>query len=737
LKKLFLSILIFSSSAIFSQNIGTWKNYSSMKNVADLSVAGSHIWCATDGGVFAYNKSNNSFQTIFKTDNISSQFVSSIAVDSLKQKVWIGTSEGFINIYDISSGDVHKVFDINRSNFTKKSITQLKVLGDTIALAAEFGVSLVNSKNLQFIETVTKFGGFTSAIPVYDIFYNRGFIISTSEGIAIQKPGTTNLSNPESWETYPKNTVNLSRINRAFIYNNLITIATNKGFYQLNNNIWNKFLSVSDSIISVQVVNDNLYYLIKNKLMKYSPSLSPSVVEIFSNADYKFTKFKIDGDSYFISSNNGLIINGEIKLPNGPLSNSFQNMDIDNDGNLWVGSGKDVFGVGFFRFDGNEWTNYNRNTLPSLLSNSFHNVYAAPDNTIYFLNWGKGFVRLKDNKFSNFYIDNTDLIGIPNSNNFLVIDDVIYDKNDNLWVLNHWAADANVLSVLTPDSSWHQFKIGSPLSPQVMELKDQLVIDNENTKWFVSISGTPGLYYFNDNNTLLNTEDDKWGRLTNAEYFGSQSIQALAVDLHGELWVGTGLGVYIIPDPTKPTSRIFSVFTLRQQTINCIAIDPINNKWVGTKQGLFLTSSDGSQLIAQFDSKNSPLPADDIKSIAFDDKNGIVYIGTDYGLSTLTTEYIKPNNKSSELFLYPNPFVIENGKQNTLAIDKLFSNANIKIISVDGKLIDDFSTLGGRLAFWNGKNSSGDFVSSGIYLVIAYDEEGNKVLTSKVAVLRQ
>ena len=107
-----------------------------MKNVADLSVTGSHIWCATDGGVFAYNKSNNSFQTIFKTDNISSQFVSSIAVDSLKQKVWIGTSEGFINIYDISSGDVHKVFDINRSNFTKKSITQLKVLGDTIALAA-------------------------------------------------------------------------------------------------------------------------------------------------------------------------------------------------------------------------------------------------------------------------------------------------------------------------------------------------------------------------------------------------------------------------------------------------------------------------------------------------------------------------------------------------------------------------------------------------------------------------
>jgi ligand-binding sensor domain-containing protein len=734
-KKLILLLLILPALNIYSQNIGTWKNYSSMKNVADLSVTGSHVWCATDGGVFAFNKKENSFQTFYKTDNLSSQFVSAIAIDSLKNNVWIGTEEGYVNIYDLSFGSIRKIYDINRSNFTKKSISQIKVFGDTIALATEFGISLVNSVNLQFIETVTKFGSFTSSIPVYDIFYDKGFIVSTSEGIAIQKTGARNLANPESWETYSKSLINISRINRAFIFNNLITIATNKGFYQLNNNNWNKFLSVSDSIISVQVVNDNLYYLIKNKLMKYSPS--PAVVEIFSNADYKFTNFKIAGDSYFISSNNGLIIDGEIILPNGPQSNSFQNMDIDNDGNLWVGSGKDVYGVGFFKYDGNEWTNYNRNTLPSLLSNSFHNVYAAPDNTIYFLNWGRGFVRLKDNKFSNFYIDNTDLSGIPNSPTFLVIDDVIYDKNNNLWILNHWASDANVLSVLTPDSIWHHYKLGSPLSPQVMELKDQLVIDNENTKWFVSISGTPGLYYFNDNNTLTNTDDDKWGRLTNAEYFSSQSIQALAVDLNGELWVGTGLGVYVIPDPSKPTSRIYSVFTLRQQTINCIAVDPINNKWIGTKQGLFVTTSDGSQLIAQFDNKNSPLPSDEIKSIAFDEETGIVYIGTDYGLSTLTTEFIKPNNKSSELFLYPNPFVIENGKENFLAIDRLFSDANIKIISVDGKLIDDFQTSGGRLAFWNGKNSSGDYVSSGIYLIIAYDIEGNKVLTSKVAVLRK
>lgn len=735
-------LFFFLATILSAQSMWTWKNYASMKKLADISFGKKIAWCATNGGIFSYNIKDESFSTLNKTDNLSSQFITAINFDTLNNKVWVGSVEGFINIFDTKNYEVYKIFDINRSNFKKKSIRQIKIFGDTVAVATDFGISLINSKNYQFIETVTKFGNFSSSIPVNDIYYNGKFIIATSEGIAIQKSGTSNIINPQSWIIYdksliPVSNIPVSNISRTFIFNDLLTVATNKGFYQLNNNEWSKFLSIKDSIISVQTTGNILYYLTKNALMKYNPNLNEPLQTIYYNNQLTLTNFQIDGDNFFISTDDGLIVNGEIKLPNCPASNLFQNMDIDNYGNLWVGTGKDAYGVGFSKYDGVEWTNYNRSNLPLLLSNSFHNVYVAPDNSIYLLNWGKGFVRLRNNNFMNFYVDNTDLVGIPKDINFLVIDDVIYDDNNNLWILNHWAADGNILSVLTPDSNWFHYKLGSPLAPQVMEMKDQLIIDDFNTKWFVSISGTPGLYYFNDNNTLSNLDDDNWGRLTNSEYFGSQSIQALALDNHGEIWVGTGLGVYVITDPTKPTSKIYSVFTLRQQTINCIAVDPVNNKWVGTKQGLFLTSSDGSTLIHQFDSKNSPLPSDEIKSIAFDDKTGVVYIGTDYGLSTLTTEFVKANNKSKELFSYPNPFVIENGKENFLTIDGLFSNANIKIISVDGNLINEFTTPGGRIAFWNGKNSNGSFVGSGIYIIIAYDEEGNKILTSKVAVLRK
>ena len=41
-----------------------------------------------------------------------------------------------------------------------------------------------------------------------------------------------------------------------------------------------------------------------------------------------------------------------------------------------------------------------------------------------------------------------------------------------------------------------------------------------------------------------------------------------------------------------------------------------------------------------------------------------------------------------------------------------------------------------ELLYWDGKDLEGKAVNSGIYIIVAYDKEGNSVATSKVAVLR-
>ncbi len=125
-----------------------------------------------------------------------------------------------------------------------------------------------------------------------------------------------------------------------------------------------------------------------------------------------------------------------------------------------------------------------------------------------------------------------------------------------------------------------------------------------------------------------------------------------------------------------------------------------------------------------------------IRSIAIDADKGIVYIGTDEGLTSFETPYIKPVESYEELFIYPNPFYVNSGN-NILTIDGLVQDTNIKILSISGALIAEFSSPGGRTAYWDGKDSNGELVSTGVYIIVAYQSESNDVVTGKVAVLRE
>jgi ligand-binding sensor domain-containing protein len=311
-----------------------------------------------------------------------------------------------------------------------------------------------------------------------------------------------------------------------------------------------------------------------------------------------------------------------------------------------------------------------------------------------------------------------------------------------MWTTTFISTARKHLSVLTKDNKWYTYSFTNPVILTDRDAVDKLVIDSRDTKWFAVTDGRIGLYYYNENSTFENTSDDKQGYISTSDGLLSNVISSLAVDLRGQLWIGTSQGLSVINNTTLTGStspRVSSniATAIRGQTVNCIAVDPLDQKWVGTNQGLFVLSSDGILLKAHYNSSNSPIPFDEVKSLAIDGKTGKVYIGTDFGLGVLQTSSIEPKENFEEVFVYPNPYVVGNNSNINLTIEGLIRNSNLKIFDIAGKLIKDFVSPGGMVAFWDGRDLDGRLVPSGVYVIVAYDSEANNVATAKVAVIRK
>ncbi len=430
-------------------------------------------------------------------------------------------------------------------------------------------------------------------------------------------------------------------------------------------------------------------------------------------------------------------------IPNGRASNQFVSLAIDQKGILWAASGYNLQGKGFYSFDGKTWTNYTTSTDTLIKSDDYHRVAIGVNNTKWICSWGDGMMMVRDdNTLYRYSSQNAPFLGIKKDPKYILICDVAYDWKGNTWFIDWDPADEKLLWVLHPDSTWEGYPIGYN---KTYSFLSGISIDQNGNKWLYQRLATvlsPGLFFVDSKGTLDDPSDDTWTLLTTSSGLVSNNITTVAVDNDGSIWVGTTSGANVILNPSNPEASLDKsiVIPLAGISVNAIAVDPLNNKWIGTKEGIFVLS-DRASVVASYtvNSTNGKLPDNDVRAIAFDGNRGIAYLGTEKGLASIKTSFIAPQPSFQDLFFFPNPFIISTGK--TLTIDGLVQNSSVKILSNDGRLVrelsDKNSLPGGRIAFWDGTDQQGAPVASGIYLVVAYTQQGDQVATGKVAVVRR
>ena len=126
--------------------------------------------------------------------------------------------------------------------------------------------------------------------------------------------------------------------------------------------------------------------------------------------------------------------------------------------------------------------------------------------------------------------------------------------------------------------------------------------------------------------------------------------------------------------------------------------------------------------------------SNNILSLALNDDNGLLYIGTADGLMTFQTG--TGSGSVSELdgvYVYPNPLRPEYPDGVTIA--GLQAGCSVKITDTTGRLLYQTESVTTEVK-WNARGADGNRVASGVYAVAVYDPVSKKSKLIRFAVIR-
>jgi len=727
--------------------VGTWRTYTDMKAVRDITVSGDGIWAATGGGLF-HRDPDGQFSRFTNVDGLSAIEYSAISRD-VDGRIFAGASTGMLNVLDPEAG-WYAVTDIARTTeILQRGITTILMQEGRAYIGTEFGLVVYDPLRREFGDSYQKFGSLSAQIPVSGILISgRRIFVTTSEGVAYGDLDNINLKDPENWTSEA-----IGDVKGIAELAGQPVIATQQALHRFSNGGWEEFLTAipGGEVLTLESDGDDVLLLTSEALYRVDGTAMVTMIgESIAGGQYpagsEFTDVSADGDALTVASNIGVATFEEgqpwdFEKPEGPNSNFIRDMTVDADGVLWAASGFASGGNGMYAFDGERWTNFTKSSHPEIVTNAITGVAADNSGAVWCATWGSGvFRRDADGTVEFFDTENVPgFPGVPGGPDFAAVQALHFDERGNLWTL-HERGPANMLGVRTPGGQW-QF-LSDPSLAVDLEVVT-LDVDQFGQVWSVIDDGDfRGVVLLDPNNTPTIAGDDRWTRLsaTDANVLNAyQLVTAVAVDLLGDVWVGTDRGLRTVFNPRQPDRISKTCFNTRcnieGQYITSIAVDPVNNKWIGTKEGVFVLSPDGSEIIAQYDTDNSPLLDDEIQAMVVHPGTGVMYIATNRGLSSLATPYVEPVTAFEELLIAPNPF--HPGIDERVMIDGLVEGSIIKVLSVSGDLVAELESPGGRVGFWDGRTQNGEYAPSGIYFIVAAAPNGSQAATAKLAVVRK
>jgi ligand-binding sensor domain-containing protein len=722
--------------------IGNWRLHHSYVGTVHLAV-GDKIYAATKEAIFSVNNTGG-FEYFNKLTGLSEASIATIQWESETAQLVVAYSNNNIDV--IKGGLVKNIYDLVRTS-NIKTINSIYCDKGMAYIATNIGVVVVNLLKYEIKESWI-LGPNGSPIEVFSISKDSNFwYAATSVGIYKSPLSNTNLADAKSWTIFytagmlpPIKKISSAPTGLIIEKNDSLLLiqpgSTTTLFYKASEQI--KTWQFNEQKITIGTTNTQT----KKAFLYHSAIDNPNLL-VFEQAgilNHPSACMFSNGSIWIGDSTSGLFkLDPTTKtftsiVPNGPAGQITTALEATSSSIIAASNTK----AGLFILENGKWLNQKQNGLDSVAG--VQSIATSNyDNSIWLTTAQKGVAKWHNNKVQIFDARNSSLKGATNFTCFT--SGVAADTKGNTWISN--AGTTIALHVYQPDGKWTGFT-----NPYALTDAGALEIDDLGQIWCATTNAN-GLLVYNPGSSLTTSADDKWKQYKAGSGIGnlpSNLVNCIVKDKNGFIWVGTDKGIGIIQcieniftpagcDALLPVVQQdrFTGLLFKDENVQTIAVDGADRKWVGTKNGVWLISATGEKVIYRFSVGNSPLPGNDISKISIDPLTGEVFIATNNGLCSFRSTATEPVSSQQKLLVFPNP--VPPGYNGSIAIRGLTNNALVKITNLYGALVYQTRALGGQ-AIWDGKNTNGTKVASGVYLIICRDDSGIEKIATKITIVQ-
>jgi sugar lactone lactonase YvrE len=750
MKQTILTLILFTCCAmpaLRAQNgmaIGDWRSYLPYPFANWVAQSQDKVYFASEWSLAVMDKNDLSFQRISKVEGLSQVGISNVQFNRLSNTLIVVYDNSVIDL--VRPDGIVTLFDIaNFSGITgDKEIYHICIEdADKVLISTNYGISQLNLTAGNF-----PFTTFTGLPVLASAVFQDHIYISTEEGL-FRIPRNSNF--PEDFNQWEK-------MDQAEGFPDIYTstaLATYKD--QL-------YFSLDDTLFRYDGANRIKVHYEPDQYIRFLTAEGPRLLAgfyckqetcggkaLFFQADDSFEPaawncvdrpiYGIEddqGNAYFADAwrefrfqEAGRAECNRIAL-NAPYSHNINQMTLNGD-ELWIASGgvrtnySYIFREdGFFSYNDGKWSVYNRNNRSELKGLfDFYDVVVHPENgKIYVGSFLDGLVEFDRENMIVYNDTNSTLNNAALDTSRTRVSGLAFDQENNLWLANHSAE--RPISVFRNDGAWESYSTPSCNQNELL----QVIVDRNNFKWFVVGSTSAGILIFDEGDPADPADNQCRLLSTNNSNLPSNRVNCLAMDLDGDVWVGTEQGVVVFEcganafDPTICTGSLrtvlqdnFGAYLLETENVRTIAVDGANRKWFGTDNGIFVQSPDGTEQEAYYTVDNSPLFDNTINDIVIHPVTGEVFIGTNKGLQSIRGRATEGGViNSGEVKVFPNPVRPE--YDGLIAINGLARDADVKITDIQGKLVYATRAEGGQVV-WDGRDYNGRKAASGVYLVFS------------------